>query len=147
MHNVYSKSFHLPIKPYNQHYSSYINPIPKRYLREEDFRMKYKTEICRNWELGSCEFSENCAFAHGYEELRYKNIISSNFKSKKCKQFHELGYCIYGNRCQFKHKDILLDNLENSESTGCSSRKSSDEPKRRRLRVFMDLEKKGECFI
>nr|CCC91182.1 putative zinc finger-domain protein [Trypanosoma congolense IL3000] len=30
---------------------------------------RYKTTICRNWEMGTCTF-KGCAFAHGEEELR-----------------------------------------------------------------------------
>ena len=34
------------------------------------FRMKFKTEICKFWQLhGFCEYGEACSFAHGSEEL------------------------------------------------------------------------------
>ena len=116
---------------------------PKR-QKETDFRIKYKTEICRNWELGSCEFGNNCAFAHGYEELRNKTSTGNNYKTKKCKQFHELGYCIYGNRCQFKHRDPSTDNILSSPKNNLLSRKSSEDSSKRRLQIFIELEKKGE---
>ena len=36
----------------------------------DGFRTKYKTEMCKNWELtGLCAFQESCSFAHGPEEL------------------------------------------------------------------------------
>lgn len=39
-----------------------------RYI--EGFRTKYKTEICKNWELaGFCPFEASCSFAHGIHEL------------------------------------------------------------------------------
>ena len=76
---------------------------------ENEARNKYKTEICRNWEIGNCEFGNSCSFAHGYEELRNKVNMGNNYKTKKCKQFHEIGFCIYGNRCQFKHRDSSSD--------------------------------------
>lgn len=71
---------------------------------ETDFRVKYKTEVCKYWaEYGVCEFGDQCAFAHGKEEIRQKHHISTNYKTKKCLQFHEQGYCPYGVRCQFIH--------------------------------------------
>lgn len=37
----------------------------------DSFRTKYKTEMCKNWELtGYCEFLHTCSFAHGYHELQ-----------------------------------------------------------------------------
>jgi uncharacterized Fe-S cluster protein YjdI len=68
--------------------------------------VRYKTEICKNWESGYCEFGEKCVFAHGAEEIRGKSF----YKTKKCKYFFENGYCMFGNKCIFKH-------LENSSSS------------------------------
>ena len=117
--------------------------LPKHQPRETDFRIKYKTEICRNWEIGACEFAESCAFAHGYEELRNKCNLGSNYKTKKCKQFHEQGYCIYGNRCQFKHRDQSIDTAPNSpKSHHASCRNSSRDSTKRRLQIFIDIEKR-----
>lgn len=66
----------------------------------EDFRAKYKTELCKNWELtGYCNFEESCSFAHGIEELHSKPHIPKNYKTKLCKRFHEELYCPYGPRC------------------------------------------------
>lgn len=36
--------------------------------------------------------------------MRQKTHITNNYKTKKCRQFFENGYCAYGNRCQFLHK-------------------------------------------
>ena len=78
-----------------------------------DFKMKWKTEICHYWEMyGFCKFGDNCAFAHGTEELN-KRKMSSNYKTKLCKQFFESGYCSYGVRCQFSHKKIAENEDEN----------------------------------
>jgi len=42
-----------------------------RYI--ENFRVNYKTEMCKNWlQTGACEFEHECAYAHGYEELQEK---------------------------------------------------------------------------
>ena len=66
---------------------------------------KYKTEICRNWELeGYCRFGDECTFAHGNLELNKKVSMPSNYKTKICKQFDEEPfYCPYGEKCQFLH--------------------------------------------
>ena len=64
---------------------------------------KYKTEICKNYQLtGKCEYSFNCFYAHGEGELRDIKR-PSKFKTTLCRNF-EKGYCSYGSRCQFKHK-------------------------------------------
>ena len=40
----------------------------ERFVRS--YQIKYKTEMCKNWELfGSCKFKNNCSFAHGEHEL------------------------------------------------------------------------------
>lgn len=84
----------------------------KKSTDQTDYRKKYKTEPCKYWtEKGYCEYGDQCAFAHGNNEIRQKPNISSNYKTKKCNQFHETGYCPYGVRCQFIHclrKDCQL---------------------------------------
>jgi hypothetical protein len=52
---------------------------------------------------GFCKYGDNCAFAHGEVELKNKKL-NSNYKTKPCKQFFEIGFCPYGTRCQFSHK-------------------------------------------
>lgn len=122
----------------------------KRLPREADFHMKYKTEICKNWESGYCEFGGRCAFAHGYDELRQKTHMTTNYKTKPCKQFYELGYCMYGKRCQFKHKDELDESDVRTASNSPpfsreNSRDSSVESSnKKRLPIFVDLELKGK---
>ena len=64
---------------------------------------KYKTEMCKSLEIDKkCLYEENCAFAHNKTELRKRNI--TNYKSKQCVIFNNMGYCKYGNRCLFKHE-------------------------------------------
>eukprot|EP01017_Pseudomicrothorax_dubius_P019625 TRINITY_DN2154_c0_g1_i8.p1 TRINITY_DN2154_c0_g1~~TRINITY_DN2154_c0_g1_i8.p1 ORF type:complete len:198 (+),score=32.91 TRINITY_DN2154_c0_g1_i8:161-754(+) len=76
----------------------------KKTATEVDFKIKYKTELCRYWqETGDCIFGDSCAFAHGLCDIRQKKHISSNYKTKKCIQFHQYGFCPYGIRCQFQH--------------------------------------------
>ena len=68
--------------------------------------MKFKTEMCRNWQLtGQCKFQSKCSFAHGEHELQGKKHVPANFKTKVCETFHELGYCSFGARCQFLHAE------------------------------------------
>ena len=72
----------------------------------EGFKVKYKTEICKNWrQTGKCEFKNSCSFAHGSHELKQKTDIHKNYKTKQCKRFHKDGYCPYGERCQFLHDE------------------------------------------
>ncbi len=66
----------------------------------KNYQMKFKTEMCRNWELtGKCKFQNSCSFAHGKEELMKKKHLPENYKTKLCVQFHTTSYCPYGNRC------------------------------------------------
>ena len=96
-----------------------------------DFKMKWKTEICHYWEMyGFCKFGDNCAFAHGTEELN-KRKMSSNYKTKLCKQFFESGYCSYGVRCQFSHKK----NCENENE----NKKNSENKEISYLKILSDL--------
>lgn len=63
------------------------------------YKMKYKTELCRNYELqGNCKFALTCCYAHGLSELRDKIHLNSNYKSKICKHYHKEGGCPYGLR-------------------------------------------------
>ena len=82
-----------------------------------NFRTKWKTEICHYWEMyGECKYGDNCAFAHGDSELKQRKM-TFNYKTKPCKQFFELGYCSYGSRCQFSHKkeDLKIDKENKDE--------------------------------
>lgn len=58
-----------------------------RYI--ENFKLNYKTQLCRNFMEGRpCEFGEDCAYAHGYEELIVKpspQQFNKNYKTKMCK--------------------------------------------------------------
>ena len=70
-----------------------------------DFKVKYKTELCKYFEInGYCKYGESCAYAHGIENLRSKVTNTTYYRTKKCVQFLENGFCPYGNRCQFAHQ-------------------------------------------
>ena len=79
----------------------------KNFYKEYESNIKYKTEMCKNWILGQCKFSESCIFAHGSEELKV-NLVP---KSKLCKNFDANHCCLYGEKCQFLHKHSLKKRL------------------------------------
>lgn len=37
--------------------------------------------------------------------MKLRTNVNPNYKTKKCIQFYENGYCPYGSRCQFLHKN------------------------------------------
>ena len=81
--------------------------------KASDFKIKYKTELCKFYEMqGYCKYGENCAYAHGVENLRSKVTNTTAYRTKKCIQFFENGYCPYGSRCQFQHQ--LKNNIINN---------------------------------
>jgi hypothetical protein len=84
----------------------------ERKLFIEEYRRKYKTELCKNYELrGCCKFGDKCSFAHGRHELQNKTALHTKYKTKPCKQYHQIGYCPYGQRCQYLHKEALKPNI------------------------------------
>ena len=81
--------------------------------KASDFKIKYKTELCKFYQInGHCKFGDNCAYAHGIENLRSKVTNSTAYRTRKCNQFYEKGYCPYGSRCQFQHQ--LKSNIINN---------------------------------
>ena len=82
---------------------------------DSNYVNKYKTEICKNYELyGECQFGDNCSFAHGSNEIRDKIIDNYQYKTRNCKNFIHNGYCSYGKRCQYLHtEENYISKLEN----------------------------------
>ena len=89
-----------------------------------DFKVKYKTELCKYYEInGKCKYGDNCAYAHGKENLRSKVTHSTYYRTKKCVQFFTYGFCPYGNRCQFAHglKTNILNNPYDRNMSYCKT--------------------------
>ena len=100
----------------NDNYNFSFNNITINYnykAKASDFKIKYKTELCKNYEMsGYCKYGNSCAYAHGIENLRSKVTNTTAYRTRKCKRFFEDGYCPYGSRCQFQHQ--LKDNIINN---------------------------------
>lgn len=75
--------------------------------------------MCKNWiEIGTCRYGNKCQFAHGENELIYKqDPVNAKYKSKSCNTFYEKLYCPYGRRCLFRHDDRLIDEIERYKYT------------------------------
>ncbi|CAG9333694.1 unnamed protein product [Blepharisma stoltei] len=115
----------------------------KRSKKANDFSIRFKTEICRNWENGFCEFGEKCTFAHGQDELRSKEGLPIK-QSKACKQYFELGYCLLGSKCASEHADDSDKTASSSPSNSTvASRKSSVDSSCQCMPLFIDLECRG----
>jgi len=101
-------NFEIDVCPKRKKFS---NPEERRQFVEE-YKRKYKTEMCKNWELrGTCKFGDKCCFAHGRKELKAKVLTHVKYKTKPCKQYHQTGNCPYGQRCQYLHKEALMPNV------------------------------------
>ncbi|CAM9262584.1 unnamed protein product [Ectocarpus sp. 4 AP-2014] len=74
-----------------------------------------KTELCRNYENGSCTFGDRCAFAHGLDDIKHKTLRdlekegriadASKYQACLCQTWVATGTCLYGRRCVFIHDD------------------------------------------
>ncbi|CAM9693803.1 unnamed protein product, partial [Discosporangium mesarthrocarpum] len=71
------------------------------------------TEICRNWQKGTCPYGAKCAFAHGTTELKHQTLDemehsgripnASKFRCYPCLTWVATGSCPYFSRCVFIH--------------------------------------------
>ena len=94
------------ILAFNKNSKKKLKLVPVRKpAKALDFKVKYKTEVCRNWEHGKCKFGDACAFAHGDHELRNKQHLSKRYKQQQCFHFFNFSFCNYGPRCQYSHED------------------------------------------
>lgn len=108
----------------------------RRSGRGNDFKLKYKTELCRGWEKGECAFGAQCAFAHGPWELRERPLPVTP-KTKPCRSFLTQGYCLQGARCQFIHN--LHNRPYSSDLTGEPFVLTFPDTPPHRLPVFVSL--------
>jgi len=103
-----SGQFEIDVRPKRRKF----NNIQERIMFVEEYKRKYKTEMCKNWELrGTCRFGDKCCFAHGRHELKGKALTHVKYKTKPCKQYHQAGFCPYGQRCQYLHREALSPNI------------------------------------
>lgn len=72
-------------------------------IGEREFRIKERTELCRNWLQNTCKFGEKCSFAHGIEQVQKKHHCNGRYKLTRCNGYHNNLVCLYGTRCQFAH--------------------------------------------
>jgi hypothetical protein len=57
--------------------------------------------MCRHWaRTGRCPLGRDCRFAHGEAELLQVHG-PRNYRTVLCRN---IGSCIYGERCRFKHE-------------------------------------------
>lgn len=126
----------------NTSYALNSTTVPSTENAQTAFKVKFKTELCKNWQIGDCKFGPKCAFAHGFEEISEKRNLPNNYKTKICKQFHEEMYCSYGARCQFVHLEKAEEISEDSISKAIYSTVGLNLSKRAskgRLSVFKNL--------
>mmetsp|Transcript_2181 Transcript_2181/g.2279 ORF Transcript_2181/g.2279 Transcript_2181/m.2279 type:complete len:212 (-) Transcript_2181:239-874(-) len=114
----------IDVKPKKKNFNS----AEERKEFVKSYKMKYKTEMCKNFELkGYCKFGDTCSFAHGRHELHEKVHLHEKYKTRPCQQFHQNGYCSYGLRCQYLHKEGLSPNVfyvSKGESVSNAERKN-----------------------
>lgn len=124
--------------------SSNISDKSKKKIKKtNDFSIRFKTEVCRNWELGFCEFGDKCTFAHGLGEIRNKEGQPTK-TSKACKHYLRSGYCLSGLKCTLEHIDETLNTAYSSPSCSTvASRKSSIDSLNAIMPFFMELETRG----
>ncbi len=102
---------------------------------------KYKTELCKNWEeKGFCSYGNKCRFAHGVDELNYKNRRNNKYKSRPCQAFFSTMFCPYGNRCLFQHDERKVEEINTLYYTLLlQNPQLRDSVAKRRLAVFQSL--------
>lgn len=61
--------------------------------------IKYKVELCKNWEKGNCKYNDKCNFAHGEKDL-IKLMCFNGIEcyNEKCNYNHPDGWNAYDNK-------------------------------------------------
>jgi len=93
-----------------------------------------KTEICKNWLNGHCQYGENCSFAHGKRELKKISLDeleqsgripkADKFRCYPCHTWISTGACPYGSRCVFVHDPRVKGNSTATYTAAQSSKKT-----------------------
>jgi hypothetical protein len=110
---------------------------PVDFETEKKIDPKFKTELCKSWtESNFCVYGNKCRFAHGKNELSFKQVNASKYKQKDCNSFKDHGWCLYGNRCNFKHDERKISRIDRSYYTYLLQ---TQKPANRRLPVFTNL--------
>ena len=137
-----------------QQFGSLVDSCPMQYCdkgrekenmgpskRPELHQSKYKTELCKNWEeKGFCSYGTKCRFAHGVDELNYRDKQNCKYKSRPCQSFFSTMYCPYGNRCLFKHDERKIGEIVHSYyGTLIKFPFLREKAEKRRLPVFTEV--------
>jgi butyrate response factor 1 len=78
--------------------------VPVDFGKESRKDPKYKTELCMTFaNSGFCAYGNKCRFAHGKEDLFFKEVTHPKYRKSDCLTFHTTGACTYGTRCHFRH--------------------------------------------
>lgn len=56
-------------------------------------------------EYGFCPYEKRCKFAHGSHELLRNHEMNMKYKTKECDNYRLNLCCMYGNRCNFIHRE------------------------------------------
>uniref|UniRef100_A0A7E4VG08 C3H1-type domain-containing protein n=1 Tax=Panagrellus redivivus TaxID=6233 RepID=A0A7E4VG08_PANRE len=65
----------------------------------------YKTSLCDQYrKTKTCNYGENCRYAHDVKELRLPPQANPHFKSTLCRNYDADGTCPFGARCRFVHR-------------------------------------------
>ena len=93
-------------------------------------KVLYKTELCESFSTkGFCRYGNNCQFAHGLQELKFKER-SNKFRTKPCVNWLKTGSCPYGQRCCFKHGNDQDIKVYLQASQAAKSSRISEQPRR-----------------
>ena len=92
--------------------SSNVNsPCSKMTMKPEikasSIKKPLKTIICDLYTSSSCPYGATCKNAHGEAELGTP-VISYKTKLKICRTFHDQGFCMAGDECEYIHSQLKV---------------------------------------
>lgn len=125
------------IKKENRRNGYQLDPQKELNAFRGDSEARFKTEMCRNWDNGDCEYGDKCFFAHGQHELREKNPAKL-VKDQKCENFFKAGYCINGSKCIYSHSEDIREKFTNGKKNIQGNAGEKLNPP-----IFVDLESRN----